>query len=261
MRTRLLMAFLLALPAVPLLSADLPDLRSGGKLRVLVSADEEPLFFRLAGAGEPGFERELMEGFASLQGLKLEVVPVQRFETILSDLLAGRGDLISGIIDNDERRQQIDFTSEVLPARHVAVACAPASAPQTLEQLRRERVGTIRGTTWIAAATDAGIKAASLKTFPEMGPLLEALCSGRIGAAVMSVSDATLGLRQEPRLRPGVLLGRPESAAWGVRKTDPALLKALDEYLGNARRGQTWSRLAVKYFGNDALTILGRASR
>jgi ABC-type amino acid transport substrate-binding protein len=244
----------------PLVAADLAELRSAGKLRVLVASDEEPLFFRLEGTGEPGLERDLIEGFASLQGLKVEAVPVAHFETIVSDLIEGKGDVISGIIDNEERRKQIDFTSEVLPARHVAVACKPAAAPQTLSELRRGQVGTIRGTTWTAAATAAGVPAARLKTFPDMATLLEALCAARITVAVVSVSDATLGLRREPRLRAGVLLGEAQSAAWGVRKTDPALRKALDEYLGNARRGPTWSRLVVKYFGSDALTILGRAS-
>jgi ABC-type amino acid transport substrate-binding protein len=132
---------------------------------------------------------------------------------------------------------------------------------ETLEQLRRERVGTVRGTTWTSAAGEAGIPEGSLKAFPDLGALWAALCSGRVGAAVTSVSDATLALRHEPRLQPGLLLGQPQSASWGVRKADPELRKALDDYLGNARRGPTWSRLVVKYFGDDALTILGRASK
>jgi ABC-type amino acid transport substrate-binding protein len=123
--------------ATPLAAADLPELRSRGTLRVLVSADEEPLFFNLGGSGEPGFERELLQGFASLQGLKVEPVPVSRFETIVSDLVGGKGDVITGIIDNEGRRKQIDFTSEVLPARHVAVTCKPAPVLEAVERTRR----------------------------------------------------------------------------------------------------------------------------
>ena len=34
---------------------------------------------------------------------------------------------------------------------------------------------------------------------------------------------------------------------------------SLDEHIANVRRGPTWSRLIVKYFGDQTLTVLGRA--
>jgi membrane-bound lytic murein transglycosylase MltF len=60
-------------------------------------------------------------------------------------------------------------------------------------------------------------------------------------------------------LQIGMFLGRPASLAWGVRKEDARLHRALNEYLGNVRRTATWSRLAVKHFGNAALEILRKA--
>jgi ABC-type amino acid transport substrate-binding protein len=48
------------------------------------------------------------------------------------------------------------------------------------------------------------------------------------------------------------------SSAWAVRKGNPELREALDGYLAELRRGPNWSRLLVKYFGDDAPTILGR---
>ena len=38
------------------------------------------------------------------------------------------------------------------------------------------------------------------------------------------------------------------------------LQRALDEYVGNVRRGSSWSRLVVKYFGDQALSVLGRSA-
>jgi len=37
------------------------------------------------------------------------------------------------------------------------------------------------------------------------------------------------------------------------------LKKALDEYMDGQRKAGAWSRLVVKYFGDRALSILGRA--
>jgi len=43
-----------------------------------------------------------------------------------------------------------------------------------------------------------------------------------------------------------------------VRTEDVELRSALDEYLSNVRTGPSWSRLVVKYFGDQALAALGR---
>jgi len=56
-----------------------------------------------------------------------------------------------------------------------------------------------------------------------------------------------------------VFLGPPGSLAWGARKGDRALLAALGEYVARVRRTPTWSRLVVKYFGDEAPEILKRA--
>jgi ABC-type amino acid transport substrate-binding protein len=44
-----------------------------------------------------------------------------------------------------------------------------------------------------------------------------------------------------------------------VRKSDVALRKALNEYIENLRRTDTWSRLVVKYFGEMAPDVLRKA--
>ena len=57
----------------------------------------------------------------------------------------------------------------------------------------------------------------------------------------------------------GVFLGPPGALAWAVRKGDRTLLAALDDYVASMRRTSTWSRLVVKYFGDEAPEILKRA--
>ena len=74
----------------------------------------------------------------------------------------------------------------------------------------------------------------------------------------MSVADLILSLRRDPDLQAGLLLGEPGSSAWGLRKEDTQLKAALNEYLRAFRQGPSWSRLVVKYFGDDALAVLGR---
>ena len=49
--------------------------------------------------------------------------------------------------------------------------------------------------------------------------------------------------------------------AYGFRKDDTALGAALNDYLQNVRRTPRWSRLVVKYFGEDTLEVLNRARK
>ena len=51
--------------------ADFAEIRTRGMLRVLVSADENPAWFSVSPGPAPGFEREVLEGFARLHKLEL----------------------------------------------------------------------------------------------------------------------------------------------------------------------------------------------
>jgi hypothetical protein len=77
----------------------------------------------------------------------------------------------------------------------------------------------------------------------------------------MSLSDFVLHRRTDPDLHAGPFLGEPRNAAWALRKEDRELLAALNEYVENLKRTPTWGRMAVTYFGEDALALLGRAQR
>ena len=78
-------------------------------------------------------------------------------------------------------------------------------------------------------------------------------------AVVLGVENAISAQRVDPALQLGLFLGAPTSLAYGVRKGDVELRKALDEYIENLRRTATWSRLVVKYFGEMAPEVLKKA--
>jgi ABC-type amino acid transport substrate-binding protein len=161
-------------------------------------------------------------------------------------------------VDTAERRKQIDFTAEVLPVRHVVVTQKPAPPVKSVEEFRKKKAGTIRGTTWARETLAAGVPEAQVEYFPDTEPMLEALANGRVDAVVMTISDFTLAVDRHPGLEAGVLLGEASRAAWGVRKQDVKLRAELDAYIDNLRSGGSWNRLILTYFGEKALTVLGR---
>jgi ABC-type amino acid transport substrate-binding protein len=97
-----------------------------------------------------------------------------------------------------------------------------------------------------------------LVKFEDGDAAIEALRTGAIGATVRPISEFALSAKRIKGLQAGMVIGPPGKSAWGVRKDDPQLRRALDDYLVIARRAATWNRLLVKYFGDQALDVLGR---
>jgi ABC-type amino acid transport substrate-binding protein len=253
-------ALLLAVVAlVPRSSAaDFEDIKRRGTLRVIVAADEQPEMFSLQASGAPGFDRELLEGFASLHRIRVEPL-VLPFDEGIPALLAGKGDVIIELIDTEARRRRLAFTAPILPVRTIVVTRKPEPPIATLEALRAARIGVVEGTSWVDAATAAGVPASRLETLPDLSAALAAVKTKRVQGTVLSLVDATLAIRKDPELQAGITLDDTRHASYGVRPADAQLLQALNDYIAGMRKAGTWSRLVVKYFGDRALTILGHA--
>jgi ABC-type amino acid transport substrate-binding protein len=247
----------LAAPA----AADLAKIQERGTLRVLVILDDdEPEFVSPKADGAPGFDREILDGFARLHQLKVELVPAPDWSALVPHLLQDKGDLIAGrFTATDARRKAIDFTTETFPTRSVVVTRKPHRAVRTVEELRQERIAILKGTAMGDQLLELGVPAANIDYSIPAGGIPEALKAGRITCTVHDVPTAIVTQREDPDIQIGVFVGPPMSYAYGVHKDAPELLKALNEYLGNFRRSPTWNRLVVKYFGPAALDVLQTA--
>ena len=119
----LALALLLASAALPARGADFDELKQQGRLRVVVWKQNLAELFDPTGAGS-GFEKELLDGFAGLERIRLEIVAVDGIDDRIPALLKDKADLVAGgVVATEARRKLIDFTAEVFPVRHVA-ACA-----------------------------------------------------------------------------------------------------------------------------------------
>jgi membrane-bound lytic murein transglycosylase F len=240
-------------------AADLAEIKARGSLRVLVF-DRSDEFFSLKPGTPPGFDHELLTGFASLHRIRLEVTPLPSWGDLIPALLQGKGDLVAGRFTvTPARSEQIAFTIEVFPTRNVVVTRRPHRVVHTLEEFRVEKVGTIRGTSMAEAIAAAGVPPAHIDDTIPWGTLPEAVAAGKVTAVVLGVENAIVAQRKDPDLQLGLFLGPPGALAYGVRKQDAQLLGALNEYVGNTRKTLTWNRLVVKYLGPAALEALKRS--
>jgi membrane-bound lytic murein transglycosylase F len=253
--------FLVATSTVVRADDDLPAIHARGRLRVIHSINGRPENLSFKPGTPPGLEREMIEGFAALSRLEIEYVAVPTPDARFTALLAGKGDVsVGGLEVVEERKRQVDFTSEVFPTRHVVVTRTPHRPVETLEQLLKERVGTVKGGSWTGTALAAGVPRERLNSsFANVAELLEALRKNQVSAVVMSAGLAMLEQKDDPALELGVFVGEPVGRAWAVRKSCPQLRDALSQYVDNVRRTPTWSRLVVKYYGEMALALLNKS--
>jgi ABC-type amino acid transport substrate-binding protein len=210
---------------------------------------------------QSGFERELVEGFTRAHRLELRIVPVRNFDQIIPMLVKGEGDLIVGIVDTPARRQRIAFTSETYPVRHMVVTRKPQPAVASADGLKALKVAVIPGTTWADATREAGVPPGQQVSVADTREMLEALRTGRAQATVMAVFDFALARKHDQTLEAGAFLGVPGVAAWGVRKDDGPLLRAINDYLFTLRMSPAKSAMLVKYFSEDALVLLKNARK
>ncbi len=254
-------AIILLLSTVPAWAADLPDIKQRGALRVLAVLDTaEPEFFSLKSQSSPGFDVEILLGFAKAQKVELKVVPAGGWAGLVPALVGGSGDLVAGrFAATPQRRRQIDFTQEVFPSRIVVVTRKPHPGVRSVEELKAERVGTIAGTNMYEALLAAGLQPGKIDASLSSGELSDALRGGKVSAAVWWLEGAMLAQRRDRELDIGLTLGPTETLGYGVRKEDDALLAALNQHIDVVRQSGTWNRLAVKYFGDTTPAILKRA--
>ena len=231
----------------------------GGVLRIVrMDARDDDPFFNLSDE-RPGFDRELLEGFARLRKRRIEIVTVRSWEDLIPALIQKKADVAAGRFTvTPARSKLVDFTVEAFPTRHVVLTRKPNRTILTREELRAAKVATIKGTAVEEGVLAAGVPRSNLVN---VAPTIaaEALRSDDVTAVVTNVETAIVEMRNDPDLQLGLFLGPPRSLAYAVRKEDAALREALDEYIGHTRRSATWNRLVVKYFGQAGLEILKTA--
>jgi len=230
-------------------------------LRALVLPDARPEFFAAdPNAAHPGFEREILEGFARAQRMRLEIVSVKNWEELQEALQDGRGDLIAGhFTDTEERRRTIDFTTGVMPTRTVVVMRKPGAPVKTTKELVKRRVGAVKGGAAHHDMLAAGVPASQVDDSPLQDEMLDLLRSGKVNALARALPVAILNTREDPALEIGLFVGPRSQFAWGLRKGDTKLRDALNDHLAMVRRTGAWRRFVVKYFGEAAVDMLKQA--
>ena len=208
-----------------------------------------PPFESMKGNVAEGFDVDLGAAIAKELGLTLEFKSY-KFDTLIPTLVAGgKFDIImSGMTINDARKLEIDFSDPYINSNQ-SIAVQNSSTAKTAADLTGKKIGVQSGTTGQAWAKEH-IKSAQLVPFDDALAAFSALQAGKVDAVVNDlpvsaaiVKDTTRGLKIIQEVATG------EQYGIGVSKSNPDLLKAINDALAKIKTSGEYDAIYKKWFG------------
>jgi len=234
------LAFALALfpSARPAWAADedLAAIQLRGTLRVLVLGDSTAELPRNA----PGFSSaELVEEFASRQGLKVQEIPCHRSDLLLPALLAGKGDVVAvGITVTATDASKVTFTQPLWVVDEVLVGKRGATGlPVRASELAGRKVAAVAGSAAeealqaLKATSVPGLLVDAVPPPSDAEQLLYEVSRGERPLAVATSTELERIETYNPGLQHLFTVAERRPTAWAVRSSAQHLRAALDSFL------------------------------
>ncbi len=262
----LLAAALLPLPAVAAPVPDLPDIRARGTLRVLVVGDEDEPPIQHDGT-PAAIDRDLAEDFARRQGLKLEIIRVERRHDILEELLAGRGDVAAtGLTITPERAARVTFTDPIAIVDEVLIGRKGMKhPPRAPADLAKRTVSIPTGAVFEASLAKLEVPGLRVEQVLGAGQQSELIGEVNRGERELAVVDSNAWEAERAWNRDTAAffpIARKRSVAWAVHPDAKQLKAALDLFIQEraliAHAGRTWSGDMADVKKHRVLRVLTR---
>jgi membrane-bound lytic murein transglycosylase F len=231
---------------------DLKGLKNRGRLR-MITRNNAMTYFIHRGV-QVGFEYEFMKHFADQQGLRLEIVIPPSHEEMIPFLNEGEGDVVAASMTiTDVRRQRAAFTQPYMEAEEILVARAEDTTIQGVEDLAGRTVHVRASSSFYEtlAAWRERIEDLSIVPVSEDIETEEILADVESGKYDITVCDSNLLQIEQSygrRLKAVLTLKPSQQLGWAVRKENPELLAALNDFIKREYRGQFYNTLKKRYF-------------
>jgi membrane-bound lytic murein transglycosylase MltF len=236
---------------------DLDSIRKRRFLRVLVTYSRTNFFFH---QGMPrGFEYDLMMEYEKHlnrgidspdQKVKLVFIPV-RFDRLLDDLNAGRGDIAAaGLTVTPERSRSVEFADPYIKnVDEVMVGRSNGEALTSLLDLSAKQVVVRKGSSYVShlRSVNRFLEGKSLpavqiiEATKELATedILELVHSGVVDLTVADkhIAQTWSKLLPDIKVHSDVAINTDGKIAWAVRPDSPKLLASLNKFVKENRKG------------------------
>jgi peptidoglycan lytic transglycosylase F len=233
--------------------ADLSEIRKRGVLRVL-TRNASTTYFLYRGE-QLGFEYELAREFARHLGVRLEMVVPPSREALLAFLRQGRGDIAAaGLTVTPERKKEFAFTVPYNRVSELLIVPATDQRTQGLGDLRGKTIAVRRSSSYhetlVPLQSQHGFQMALVPEDRETEDILGEVGEGRYPATVADSNVVQVELTFSDRIRSVGPIGDAQDIAWVLRRDQPRLRAAADDFVRRIYRGTFYNMTVNKYFRN-----------
>ncbi len=199
-----------------------------------------------------GFDVDLMAAIAEKMGLEM-VFKTEIFDTLIPSLQAGgKFDIIaSSMTITDERKDMIDFSDPYIDSNQ-SIAVMKSSGLATQADMAGKKIGVQSGTTGEAWATE-NLTDSTLTPFDTTTKAFSALQAGIVDAVVNDLPVSAYLVKTDSAQSMVLIEEIPtgEQYGFGVAKTNPALLAAVNQALTDLKADGTYDTIYEKWFGQS----------
>ncbi len=242
---------------------DLDGLKRRGRLR-MITRNNALTYFIHKGV-QIGFEYELMNEFASRHGLQLEIVIPDNHAELLNYLNEGKGDVVAAAMTiNEERQAHAAFSMPYNDVDELVVVRSDDASVSEFNDLVGRPVhirssSSFRATLEAVADSIEGLDIVGLPDDVESEDIMDGIDRG-IYDVTLADSNLLEVEQAYGRNLKAAFRVKPTSLGWAVRKSNPALLAALDTYVSEEKRGLFFNLMRKKYFENKRTIAKARDS-
>lgn len=245
------LAAMIALATAPASADTLSDIKAAGKLRVSIDLASPPNGMLDGNLKATGSDVETARLLANDWGLELEIVQTTG-ATRIPNLQTNKADIvISTLAVTEERKKVIDFSRPY--SGQLSMVGAPASMQvKDWADLKGKVVTVCRGTTQDVDMTKRSSEVGfTIARYDDEGAMVTAAVSGQ--ASIVATSEALIkqiaSKAKAQNFEPKFVI-RVFDLAVGVRKNEPELLAALDEWVGSNLKNGKLNEIYERYHGH-----------
>ena len=234
-------------------TGDLPGLKQRRRLR-MITRNNAMTYFIYRGR-QVGFDYELIKEFADRHDLRLDIVIPDSHADLLPYLNEGKGDIVAAAMTiTVERGKQAAFTRPYNEVDELVIVRADEDSIASLEDLAGRTVHVRQSSSFYTTLTALADSIAGLQVVPlpddlETEDILAGVEEGRYDITLCDSNLLDVELAYGRQLKAAFSI-KPTSLGWAVRRDNPALLAALNQYVQEEKGGLFFNMMKKRYFKN-----------
>lgn len=219
-----------------------------GKLTIGSDLDYPPMEY--LEDGEPaGFGVDMMKEVCKRLGLEMNFLSPQNFDSLIMNVAGGStmDVAVSSITINDERAEEVDFSTPYYDS-NLAIVVMADSSYDSRDALSGKAVGVQSGSTGEEWAKE-NLSDSTVTPFNGPTDAFAALSAGKVEAVVLDAPVAANYAKNDASYKVLEEIATGEQYGIAVNKDNPALTEAINQALADMQADGTMDKLNEKWFG------------